>query len=62
MCTGDILLCVCVGVCGGGGGWGGNPAIDQHTVQGRVAILLAILHVKETGISSGQGTCKICLL
>ena len=57
MCTGDILLWGW-----GGGGGGGNPAIDQHTVQGRVAILLGILHVKETGISSGPGTCKICML
>ena len=40
---------------------GDNPAMDQHPVQGRVAILLGILHVKETGISSGQGTCKIML-
>ena len=40
----------------------GNPAIDQDPVQGRVAILRGKLHVKETGISSGQGTGKICLL
>ena len=34
--TGDILL------------WG-NPAMDQHPVQGGVAILLGLLHATETG-------------
>ena len=41
MGTGDILL-------------GGNPAMDQHPVQGGVAILLGMLHATETGISSGR--------
>ena len=30
---------------------GSNPAMDTHPVQGRVAILLGMLHAKETGIS-----------
>ena len=38
MSTGDILL-------------GGNPAMDQHPVKGGVAILLGMLHAKETRIS-----------
>ena len=33
---------------------GGNPAIDWHPVQGGEAILLGMLHAKETGISSGH--------
>ena len=41
MGTGDILL-------------RGNPAMDQHPIQGGVAILLGMLHAKETGISSGR--------
>ena len=43
MGTGDTLL-------GGGrgGGRGGYPAMDQHPVQGRVAILLGMRHAKET--------------
>ena len=41
MGTGDILL-------------GGNPAMDQHPVQGGVAILLGLLHATETGISFGR--------
>ena len=33
----------------------GNPAIDWHSVQGGVAVLLGMLHdIKETGISSGH--------
>ena len=44
MGTGDMLLA-------------GNPATDQHPVKGGwgggVAILLGMLHAKETGISSG---------
>ena len=45
MGTGDMLLA-------------GNPAMDQHPVKGEwggsgVAILLGMLHAKETGISSG---------
>ena len=40
MGSGDILL-------------GDNPAMDQHPIQGGVAILLGMLHAKETGISSG---------
>ena len=43
MGTGDTLLGG-----GGGGGRGGYPAMDWHPVQGRVAILLGILHAKET--------------
>ena len=30
-----------------------NLAINLHSVQGGVAILLGMLHAKETGISSG---------
>ena len=41
MGTGDMLL------------WG-NPAMDWHPVQGGVAILLGMLHDKETWISSGR--------
>ena len=35
---------------------GGNPAMDWHLIQGgvHVAILLGMLHNKETGISSGM--------
>ena len=40
MDTGDILL-------------EGKPAIDQHPVQGGVAILLGMLHARETGRSYG---------
>ena len=40
MGTGDILL-------------GGNPVMHKHPVQGRVAILLGMLHAKETGMSAG---------
>jgi len=29
----------------------GNPAMDWYPVQGGVAILLGMLHAKETGIS-----------
>ena len=48
MGTGDILL-------------GGNPAMDRHPVQGRVAILLGMLHAKETGMSSGRlGVWLVC--
>ena len=39
---------------------GGNPATDQHTVQGRVAIFLDMLHAKETGTSSGC-LAHVCL-
>ena len=39
MGTGDILL-------------EGKPAMDYHPVQGGVAILLGMLHAKETGIGS----------
>ena len=41
MGTGDMLL-------------GVNSAMDQHPVQGGVAILLGMLHAKETGIRSGH--------
>ena len=48
MGTGDILL-------------GGNPAMNQHPVQGGVAILLGMLHATETGISSGRvGLRLVC--
>ena len=30
---------------------GGSPTMDLHPIQGRVAILLGMLHAKETGIS-----------
>ena len=43
MGTSDILLEV-----------KGNPEMDWHPVQGGVAILLGMLHGKETGISSGH--------
>ena len=33
---------------------GGNPAKDLHPIQGEVAILLGMLHAKETWISSGR--------
>ena len=50
MGTGDILL-------------GGNPAMDSHPMQGRVAILLGLLHATETGISSGcVGLWLVCAL
>ena len=32
---------------------GGNPSMGQHPIQGGVAILLGILHAKETEISFG---------
>ena len=35
---------------------GGNPAVEKHLIQGRgggVAILLGMLHAKETWMSSG---------
>ena len=41
MGTGNILL-------------GGNPGMDQHPIQGGVAILLDLLYALETGISSGR--------
>ena len=44
MGTGDILL--------GAGGGGGNLAMDWHPIQGGVAILLGMLHTKETWISN----------
>ena len=48
MGTGDILL-------------GGNPTMDQHPVQGGVAILLSMLPAKGTGISSGRlGLWLVC--
>ena len=48
MGTGDILL-------------GGNSAMDQHPIQGGVAIFLGLLHANETGISSGRlGLCLVC--
>ena len=48
MDTGDILLV-------------GNPAKDQHPVQGGVAILLVLLHATETDISSGcVGLWLVC--
>ena len=37
-----------------GGGGGGNPSMAWHPVQGGIAILLGMLHVNETGISSGR--------
>ena len=40
MSTGDILL-------------GGNPAMAKIPIQAGVAILLSMLHAKETGINSG---------
>ena len=40
---------------------GGNPAIDQYPIQGRVAIFLDMLHAKETRISSGHlGVWLMC--
>ena len=36
------------------GGGGGNPVTDQHPVLGAVAVLLSLLHAKESGISSGR--------
>ena len=33
---------------------GGNPGMDQHPIQGGVAILLDLLYALETGISSGR--------
>ena len=49
MGTGDLLL-------------GGNPAMDLHPVQGGVAVLLGMLHAKETGISySHLGFWLMCL-
>ena len=40
---------------------GGNPAIDQHPVQGGVTILLGMPHAKETGISSDRlGLWLVC--
>ena len=48
MGTSDILL-------------GGNPVMDKHSVQGRVAILLGMLHAKETGMSAGGwGLWVVC--
>ena len=49
MGTGNILL-------------GGNPVMDLHPVQGGVAILLGMLHAKESGISySLLGLWLMCL-
>ena len=40
---------------------GSNPAMDTHPVQGRVAILLGMLHAKETGISFNRlGLWLVC--
>ena len=36
------------------GGGGGNPAMEWYPVQGGVAILLGMLHAKETRISCGH--------
>ena len=48
MGTGDILL-------------GRNPAMDRHPVQGRVAILLGMLHAKETRTNSSRlGLWLVC--
>ena len=33
---------------------GGNSAMDQHPVQGEVAILLGMFHAKKTGISPSR--------
>ena len=41
MGTGDVVL-------------RGDPAMDQHPIQGRVAIFLGMLHANETRISSGH--------
>lgn len=41
MGIGDVLL-------------GGNPVMDQHPTQGRIAILLCMLHATETGVSSSR--------
>ena len=53
MGTGDLLL-------------GGNPVMDWHPIQRVVAILLRMLHAKETEISSGcleiYGSCTSLLL
>ena len=43
------------------GGGGCNPAMDWYPVQGGVAILLGMLHAKETRISCGHlGLWLIC--
>ena len=48
MGTGDILL-------------GGNHAMNKHSVQGGVAILLGMLRVKEIGIRFGRlGLWLVC--
>ena len=40
---------------------GGNSAMDQHPIQGGVAILLSLLYANETGISSGRlGLWLVC--
>ena len=50
MGTGDILL-------------GVNPVMDEHPIQGGVAILPGMLHAKETGLSSGRsGLWLVCTL
>ena len=44
-----------------GGGGGCNPAMDWYPIQGGVAILLGMLHAKETRISCGHlGLWLIC--
>ena len=41
---------------------GGNPVMDQHPVQGGVAIFLGMPHAKETWISSGRlGLWLVCV-
>ena len=49
MGTGDLLL-------------GGNPVMEQHPIQGEVAILLGMLHAKEIGTSSHRfGLQLMCI-
>ena len=41
---------------------GGNPVMEQHPIQGEVAILLGMLHAKEIGTSSHRfGLQLVCI-
>ena len=41
---------------------GGDPGLDQHPIQGGVAILLDLLYALETGISSGRVGLQLAVM
>ena len=63
-----VLATYCEGARGRGGegargrgGRGSIPAMDQHPVQGEVAILLGMLHATGIGISAPPLSFYVCL-